>query len=301
MAQEPFFEIKVTTTTTHFALELFRVATELQPRLAPSGRLIEVTASEIQPLISRVFLHNVDVAHCPRAAVEELNQLDESDWSLTSRSSSFDHRSEEHFCFELRSVGGTHPLLVRFLSCSYPLYPLLEQVVLRCHALWDGHLVSIRRQSHRLYGFFQHVDARRSPWLSLLEQEYFGSTYAHKAPSVQRTELERVALKAHALGEQRVGTGDSMPEAEAEAPLPSNGLDADPLRPQPARPLRRPREETLKKLAALRGLFNDKVSGKEPNLSWNIACQRASIDLKTAETYEPELKTAWQTMDGTKR
>jgi predicted nucleotidyltransferase len=49
-------------------------------------------------------------------------------------------------------------------------YPPLEQVIARCHALWDGQLVSIDRKSHTLYEFFQHTSNQPKTVARLLEQ-----------------------------------------------------------------------------------------------------------------------------------
>lgn len=300
MATEPFLELKVNTDTLHFALELLRLAGDLRHQIAPAARRVEVNASEIKPLICRVFLHDVDITQCPRAPLEELNKLDESHWALSMVNAALEHRSSESFSFELRSIGGSHPLLVRLIGCSYSLYPLLEQVALRCHALWDGQLVLMRRQSHILYGFFQHIDARSSPWLSLLEQEFFGADYGHQAPSVQRTEREQASLLAQPHRAPSSPSEKNV-DAESDAPLLMKEVGSGQSDQRPARLARQPREETRAKLAKLRELFDDKQAGRHPQLSWNVACQRVNIDLKTAEAYEPQLKAAWQQMDKTKR
>lgn len=301
MAREPFLEIKVNTDSVHFALELFRVAADLKPRLLPFRGEFTVDASEIQPLIRRMFLYQVDIIHYPRASLDELSKLDRSEWTLSASAAGSSHRVIESFRFELHAIGGAYPLLIRLLSCSYPLYPLLEQVIVRCHALWDGQLVSIDRQSHTLYGLFQHIDARTSSWLSLLEQEFFGATYTDQAPSIQRTALERKVLSGRARS-----TAFQQPESAAadigsDAHLLTKEMGSGHTDSLSTRSLRRPREETRAKLAKLRELFTDKQSGKQSRLSWNFACQLAQIDLKTAEAYEPELKADWQAMDRTKR
>jgi hypothetical protein len=296
MATKPFLEIKVNTDPAHFALELFRITTELKPREFPYADRIEVHASEAFPDIRRVFLHNVEITYCPRAPLAELNQLDGSSWTLSVREKRPIHRVSDHFSFELHTIGGAYPLLIRLFSCSFPLYPLLEHVIARCRTLWDGQLVSVNRQSHVLYGFFQHTDARTSPWLSLLEQEFFGATHADKAPSVQRTVREQASLRAQAHR-----AASSPPDVAVDAPLLMKEVGSNQSDRLPARPARQPREETREKLAKLRELFAQKQSGERANLSWNFACHTVKLDLKTAEAYEPELKAAWLAMDATKR
>lgn len=94
------------------------------------------------------------------------------------------------FAFELRAIGGSHPLLVAFQVCSHDLYPFLADVLERCGSLWDAQVIHHAPDNATLRAFFRAVDARPSPWLIALERRVYGNAFERFAPSSVRDQKD---------------------------------------------------------------------------------------------------------------
>lgn len=145
-----------------------------------------------------------DIAELASNDIEALTLPPDSTWTLYFNTYQHESRWKELFEVELRRIGGSHPLLMRFLLCSDKLDLLLADLLARCGSYWDAQVVSFPRQLDRWDRFFHQVDVRQDPWLSALERRYIGTAYESFAPSVSRTEREQppVTLTEEGLREQ---------------------------------------------------------------------------------------------------
>lgn len=235
MAQEPFLEIRVDTDAFHFIQELFRLSEAFRERSPLRIDWVWVQVKGVRFPHYQFEGDEPDIAELASNDIEALTLPPDSTWTLYFNTYQHESRWKELFEVELRRIGGSHPLLVRFLLCSDKLDLLLADLLARCGSYWGAQVVSFPRQLDRWDRFFHQVDVRQDPWLSELERRYYGTAYESFAPSVSRTEREQlpVTLTEEGLRQQSteyaqaVGSVLSEEASERIAPEVARPLSAE--------------------------------------------------------------------------
>lgn len=194
MAQEPVLEIRVDTDAFHFIQELIRLSEAFRERSSLRIDWVWVRVKGVRFPHYQFQDDAPDIAELTSNDLEALTLPAESTWSLYFNTYQYESRWKELFEIELRRIGGSRPLLVRFQLCSDKLDPLLADLLARCGSYWDAQVVSFPRQHERWERFFHQVDVRHDPWLSVLEHRYYGTAYESLAPSVSRTRREQLPV-----------------------------------------------------------------------------------------------------------
>jgi hypothetical protein len=287
----PFLEIKINTDALHFLQELLRLSEALRQQSPLQIDHIWVRAEGWFFQIEMRRETQPDINELTRAHLEVPAQADTSTWMLIFNTLQNEMRVKELLTLELRTIGGSHPLLVRLTGCSVELYTLLSALLERCGALWNAQVVGHTNGDSLLWDFFQRIDVRRHPWLSQLERVYFGDTFDRFAPSVERKGRERPTPTAQP-------PQDTAPPA-AVAPPAQPELD-DNLTPSMQQPEsdtpRRMYGPTEDKVAMVRQLLAEKRQGRHRGKTWSWACERSSLDLKTARAHLSAERAEWNAL-----
>lgn len=165
VAQEPFIEIKLDTDAFHFIQELFRLSEALRESSPLQIDKIWVRVQGLQLHVGRFLNHEPDISDFTRADLETLTRSDHSVWRLLFNTFQHETHWKVRFEVELRMIGGSYPLLIRFLSCPEDLTPFLGDVLERCGSWWDAQVVTL--PSRFLGSLFPES---RRPFLALSEQ-----------------------------------------------------------------------------------------------------------------------------------
>jgi hypothetical protein len=304
VAQEPFLEIRVDTDAFHFIQELFRLSEAFRERSPLRIDWVWVRVKGVRFPHYQFQGDAPDIAELTSDDLEALTLPAESPWTLYFNTYQHESRWKELFEAELRRIGGSRPLLVRFQLCSDKLDPLLAGLLERCGSYWDAQVVSFPRQHERWDRFFHQVDVRQDSWLSILERRYYGTAYESFAPSVSRTEREqppvpvtdagRVAQEAAALSAPAQAPPSSETTAPTRASPESPPAEAAPTVHSPATRIYGPTEE---KIGKVRELLAQKRDGKHRGKPWSWACSEGSIDLKTAQKHLAAEREEWDELN----
>lgn len=162
MAPPPFLEIKVNTHARYLIQELFRLCEGFRTSSALQIDWIWVRVSDLRLHTNLAANEAIepDIAELTDAQIDIITQQSETTWTLLFNTLQEGDRWKAHFDFELRAIGGSHPLLVAFHSCSQELYPLLGDVLERCGSLWDAQVVRHTPDHSTLRHFFRAIDVR---------------------------------------------------------------------------------------------------------------------------------------------
>jgi hypothetical protein len=139
----PFLEIKLNTGAHYFIQELFRLCEDLREGSPLQINQIWVRVSDLRLRTNLATNESVepDIRELTGADLEAITQRSEATWTLIFNMLLEDGPWNAQFAFELRAIGGSHPLLVAFQVCSHDLYPFLADVLERCGSLWDAQVI----------------------------------------------------------------------------------------------------------------------------------------------------------------
>jgi hypothetical protein len=229
----PFLEIKLNTALLPFLQEFVRLSTQFME--SSHLEISRITAQISEPLIhsETARRHDLDITSDEYSQLELLAQSNFSSWRLWFHTHHLGSLWKEMISFQLQTIGGSHPLLIRFDGCSPELYLLLSQLLERCSVLWEARVVTVADPSHTLSHFFKIIDVRHYTWLAELERLYYGDCYERYAPSVQRTREEQKAREAR-YGPDR-GSEADLAEQPGPAPTPQPVMEPD-AAPESTRP-----------------------------------------------------------------
>lgn len=310
MAQEPFIEIKLDTDAFHFIQELFRLSEAFRQSSPLQIDKVWVRVHGIG-LYGRPVPHQYpDISDFSRTDIKALTSSDDSLWTLFFNT--FQHETfwKVYFEVELRRIGGSHPLLVRFISCLYDLEPFLADVLTRCGSWWDAQIVSFETNSPHWRSIFRNIDVRKSPFLSNLERRCYGKGYDRWAPSALRTarelaeqdnfgdeddSIEGEADEYTSVESSNVTGPEKPPFAQEAAPNDSAAGQPEPpsgdIGPEQDAPSRM-YGPTEVKIAEVRELLAQKRRGSHRGKPWSWAIAKAPwtqehgpLDLKTAQKH----------------
>lgn len=305
MALEPFLETRLDTDALHFIQELFRLSEAFRQRSPLRIDHVWVRVDGVRFPWDVFRDDEPEIDELTRADLEQLTSAGDSTWTLLFNTYQHQGRWKALYEVNLKVIGGSHPLLVRHLSCARELHQLLVDVLERCGSYWDAQVVSLQSHTDFWDRFFERVDVRPHPWLDALKQRRFGAADARFAPSSTQDRAER----------PETSPADAPTVAWSSAPTPQDTARIEPMSEQ--EPQTAPQEErgknrssppriysaTEEKLALVRRLLDEKRQGRHRRKSWSWALSKAvtelnptPLDAKTAQKHLAAERAEWDAL-----